>query len=90
MDNTPTERAIRPFTIGGRIGYASTLFIVPRQILYSIVETAKANGLKVYNYLEYLLTELTAHAKDTTRDFLKDLLPRSKAVQEKCSDRKKS
>jgi len=31
-------------------------------ILYSLVETAKANNLNVYEYFDYLLTELSAHA----------------------------
>ena len=43
-------------------------------IMYSLVETAKANGLRVYEYLEYVLTELTAHQDDTSHDFLADLL----------------
>ena len=59
-------------------------------ILYSIAETAKANDLKVCGYLELLLTELPKHTEDTDREFLKDLLPWSETVQEKCSDRKKS
>lgn len=58
-------------------------------IMYSLVETAKANGLRVYEYLEYVLTELAAHQNDTSRDFLADLLPWSKAAQKKCSSLKK-
>lgn len=44
-------------------------------------KTEKANGLRVYEYLEYVLTELAAHQDDTSRDFLADLLPWSKAAQ---------
>lgn len=58
-------------------------------IMYSLVETAKANGLRVYEYLEYVLTELATHQNDTRRDFLADLLPWSKAALEKCSSLKK-
>lgn len=58
-------------------------------IMYSLVETAKANGLQVYEYLEYVLTELAAHQDDTSRDFLADLLPWSKAAQKECSSLKK-
>nr|MCR5338158.1 transposase domain-containing protein [Lachnospiraceae bacterium] len=47
-------------------------------MIYSIVETARANNLTVQSYLEYLLTELAAHADDTKRDFIADLLPWSK------------
>ena len=50
----------------------------------------KANSLKVYDYLELLLTELPKHAEDSNCDFPDDLLPWSKTVQEKCSNRKKS
>lgn len=46
-----------------------------KALQYSLVETAKANGLRVYKYLEYVLTELAAHQDDTSRDFLADLLP---------------
>ena len=39
--------------------------------------------------LEKLLTELPKHGEDADREFLKDLLPWSKIVHEKCSNRKK-
>ena len=55
-------------------------------MLYSIVETAKANDLKVYDYLEYLIGELAKHAEDANHEFLKDLLPWSQAVQDKCKN----
>lgn len=57
---------------------------------YSLWSVYKANGLRVYEYLEYVLTELAAHQDDTSRDFLADLLPWSKAAQKKCSSLKKS
>ena len=44
-------------------------------IIYSIAETAKANNLKPYEYIEYLLTEIPKHMDDTDRSFLDDLLP---------------
>lgn len=59
-------------------------------ILYSLVETAKANNLRVYEYLEYLLDGLSRHADDTDRDFLKNLLPWSETAQKKCHSLKKS
>ena len=58
-------------------------------IMYSLMETAKANGLRVYDYLEYVLTELAAHQDGTNRAFLADLLPWSKVVQKKCRTVKK-
>ena len=44
-------------------------------IIYSIVETAKANGLNVYKYLEFLITELSERKKDSSLDHIDDLLP---------------
>ena len=50
-------------------------------VIYSLVETAKANNLNVYEYFDYLLTQLSAHAEDTDLSFLDDLLPWSEATQ---------
>ena len=37
--------------------------------------TAKANGLKIYEYLKDLLTEIPKHMADSGLDFQDDLLP---------------
>ena len=77
IDNNASERAIRGFCIGKKnwqmidtINGAKT-----SAIIYSIVETAKANNLKPYNYVQYLLEEIPKHVDDTDRSFIKDLLP---------------
>ena len=59
-------------------------------VLYSIVETAKANNLRVYDYIEFLLSELSQHSTDTSLDFLQDLLPWNPMVQERLHSLKKS
>ena len=91
MDNNTAERAIRPFTLGRKnwVNVDSIRGAEASAIMYSLVETAKANGLRVYEYLEYVLTELAAHQDDTSRDFLADLLPWSKAAKKKCNSLKK-
>ena len=53
-------------------------------IIYSIAETAKANGLKPYGYFEYLLTEIPKHPEDTDLSFLDDLLPWSPNLPANC------
>lgn len=58
-------------------------------MLYSIVETAKANGLNTYQYLELLLTELPKHLEDKDLKFLDDLLPWSERVQKECPSKYK-
>ena len=80
IDNNASERAIRGFCVGKKnwqmidtINGAKT-----SAIIYSIVETAKANNLKPYNYVQYLLEEIPKHMNDTNCSFLENLLPWSK------------
>lgn len=47
-------------------------------IIYSIVETAKANNLKPYDYVQHLLEEIPKHMDEKDCSFLEDLLPWSK------------
>ena len=49
-------------------------------IIYSIVETAKANHLKPFAYVQYLLEEIPQHMEDKDRSFLEDLLPWSEKL----------
>ena len=58
-------------------------------MIYSLVETAKANHLNVYEYLELLLTEIPKHMNNTNVSFLDELLPWSPNVQGKCPSRLK-
>lgn len=44
-------------------------------MLYSLVETAKANEVNTYQYLELLLTEIPKHMGETDLKFLDNLLP---------------
>lgn len=77
IDNNASERAIRGFCIGKKnwqmidtINGAKT-----SAIIYSIVETAKANNLKPYDYIQYILEEIPKHMDDTDRSFIQNLLP---------------
>lgn len=49
-------------------------------IIYSIVETAKANNLEPYNYFEHLLTEIPKHLDDKDLSFIEALLPWSEQL----------
>ena len=53
-------------------------------IIYSIVETAKANGLNVYKYLEFLITKLSKRKKEDSLDHIDNLLPWAKTPQKEC------
>ena len=82
IDNNASERAIRGFCIGKKnwqmidtINGAKT-----SAIIYSIVETAKANNLKPFDYVQYLLEEIPQHMDDTDCSFMEDLLPWSEKL----------
>lgn len=66
MDNSACERAIRPFTIGRKnwVLINSVRGARASAVIYSLVETARLNGLNVYRYMEHLLTELPKLADD--------------------------
>ena len=86
IDNSASERAIRPFCVG-RANWHLIDSIKGAQAsaaVYSIVETAKANHLKPYEYLIYILTEMPKHMDDTDFSFLDDLLPWAKAIPAVC------
>lgn len=81
-DNNASERAIRGFCIGKKnwqmidtINGAKT-----SAIIYSIVETAKANHLKPFDYVQHLLEEIPKHMDDRDCSFLEDLLPWSEKL----------
>ncbi len=66
IDNNRAERAIKPFVIGRKNWLFSNTSSGARAsaILYSVIETAKANGVDCYAYLTHLLNELPQ--KDST------------------------
>lgn len=86
LSNNVAENAIRPFTVGRKNWlFADTpKGAAASAAIYSIIETAKANGLNVYTYLEFLLmympdTDWRNHPED-----LEDLMPWSQMAQEIC------
>lgn len=53
-------------------------------LIYSITESAKANRLNPFRYLEFLLEELKEHQDDTDWSFIDVLLPWSARLPEIC------
>lgn len=86
MDNNHAEQAIRPFTLGRKnfVNIATDNGAKASAILYSIVETAKANQVNTYKYLELLLTEIPRHMQDNDLKFIDKLMPWSPRVQREC------
>lgn len=86
MDNNATEQALRGFCVGRNnwkiIDTLSGAYASAG--IYSLIETAKANGLIPYKYLEYLLTVLPGAKSDKQMHLLKNLLPWSDMIPEEC------
>ena len=77
IDNSATERVIQPFTIGRANWHIIDAIhgAEASATIYSLVEPAKANKLRIYEYLKHLLTEIPKHMDETNTDFSEDLLP---------------
>lgn len=86
MDNNYAEQAIRPFTIGRKnfVLIESSNGAKASAILYSLVETAKANMVNTYEYFNLLLTEIPKHMDDKDLKFIDELLPWSPRIQQEC------
>ena len=82
IDNNASERAIRGFCIGKKNWQMIDTIHGAKSsaIIYSIVETAKANNLKPFDYVQHLLEEIPKHMDDKECSFLEDLLPWSEKL----------
>ena len=75
LSNNAAENAIRPFVTGRKNWlFADTpKGAVASAAVYSLVESARANGLEVFSYLQELLANMTQW--DHTDEYLEDLMP---------------
>ena len=88
-----SERALRTFTIG-RKNWMTLNTVRGAQasaMIYSITETARANGLNVYYYVKHLLTELLDIRIDGSVDEkgLERLMPWSKDLPAECYSKRR-
>ena len=76
IDNNAAERAVKLFVIGRKNWLFSNTSKGARSsaIIYSIIETAKANGLVIEKYLLYLFDELSK-TENIDVDVLKKYMP---------------
>ena len=90
LDNNLAESSIRGFTVGRRNWLMIDTVSGARAsaIIYSIVETAKANNMNPYCYFEHLLTEIPKLKEFNTPEeesaAMERLLPWSADLPEKC------
>ena len=84
--NNAAELSIRTFCLGKKNWYVidSIKGAKASAIWYSISETAKANGLKVYEYFRYILTELSKHGEFEDPAYIDALLPWSEDLPDIC------
>ena len=90
MDNNDAERSIRSFCVGKhnwklcdtKNGAETS------GMLYSIAETAKANGLKPAEYMDYLLTQILLHEEDAPSTYIESLMPWSDSLPSWCRNNK--
>ena len=87
ISNNFAENAIRPFVVGRKNWLFSdtTKGAESSAVVYTLVETAKANGLDPYAYLLQLLTELPYLGRNPSQDDLDMFLPWHPAVQAACT-----
>lgn len=88
IDNGAAERAIRSFSVG-RVNwlFADTpLGAEVNSMMYTIVETAKANGANPYLYIKYILEKMPSFVDNecnvTDKASLDDMLPWSWAYRQ--------
>jgi len=71
-DNNAAENSIRPFCLGKKnwLFSVSTEGAEASALYYSLIETAKANGINVYDYIWYILSEAPGCKEDEDFDRL--------------------
>ena len=86
LDNNDAERSIKAFCVGKHSWHIidSKNGAESSAILYSIAETAKANGLKPYEYFKYILEEILKHQGGPLVEYIEELLPWSDALPDSC------
>lgn len=86
LSNNLAENSIRPFTIGRKnwLFSGSPKGAKTSAAIYSIIETAKANGLSPYKYLEFIFKELSGVQFQRYLEFLEEYLPWDEEVQRIC------
>ena len=86
VSNNYCEANIRPFATARRAWlFADTpKGAFANGVLYTLVESARANELDVYEYLKYLLTEMPNNHHLEDPSVIDSLLPWSKELPEQC------
>ena len=92
ISNNLCEANIRPFATARRAWlFADTpKGAAANAVLYTLVESAKANNLDVYEYLKYLLTEMPNNGHLEHPEIIDRYLPWSPEVPDECRLKRQS
>ena len=82
IDNNAAENAIRPFVVGRKnwLFSGTPEGAKASAVIYSLIETAKANKLEPYSYLRYLFEKLPATPSENLRNLLPQNLSSEKII----------
>lgn len=89
FSNNASERSVKPFVIGRK----NWLFCdtpdgaVASEMVYTVIETAKANGVNIYHYLCYLLEQCPSN--QSSEEELESIAPWNEDVQKEIARRAK-
>ena len=84
ISNNLAENAIRPFTLGRKnwLFCDTTKGAEASAIVYSLVESAKANGVEPFAYLQHVLLQLPYLGKTHSHEELESLMPWAPYIQQ--------
>lgn len=86
ISNNLAENSIRPFTIGRKnwLFAGSPRGAIASAGIYSLIETAKANGINPNKYIQFLLSDIPGSAFIEFPEYLEDYMPWNPFIQETC------
>ena len=84
ISNNLAENAIRPFAVGRKnwLFCDAVKGAEASAIVYSLVESAKANGIEPFAYLQHVLVQLPYFGKSHSHEELESLMPWTPYIQQ--------
>ena len=86
ISNNAAERAVKSYVMGRKnfLFHDTVKGARASAVVYTLVETSKANGLNIRLYLETVITRMLDY-KNEPDSILEELMPWSEAMQQSCS-----
>ena len=86
LSNSSAERKVKSYVIGRKnfLFHDTADGAEASAIVYSLVETAKANGLNVYNYLSYVLLNMPDYINEP--EGIDEMMPWSGFMKDRCAE----